>query len=226
MIKNLVTSSYIYVLMVDHSNDSNEYGLFTRIYRSKLYDLLQEVGIEYGNSSSVHPYISNPINMFLKEISVSNLNIKINEELDPMNTILPLKYSFKSGLYNNTEFTITLFETPNFQFYRTFLEYMKQLGLFTNTTNVNSNYIYSGNNKPNITNTSSLGISNYYKIKRLTVYNQVGTGDVGDDIELITFYNFFPVSVSLNVQQSVDTVEILTTSITFSADIQSIGLQT
>jgi len=52
--------------------------------------------------------------MFLKGISVSNLNIKINEELDPMNTILPLKYSFKSGLYNNTEFTITLFETPNF----------------------------------------------------------------------------------------------------------------
>jgi len=40
MIKNLVTSSYIYVLMVDHSNDSNEYGLFTRIYRSKLNDLL------------------------------------------------------------------------------------------------------------------------------------------------------------------------------------------
>ena len=222
MIKNLVTSSYIYVLMVDHSNDSNEYGLFTRIYRSKLNDLLQEVGIGYGNSSSVHPYISNPINMFLKGISVSNLNIKINEELDPMNTILPLKYSFKSGLYNNTEFTITLFETPNFQFYRTFIEYMKQLGLITDTSNVKNNYIYD--KKPSITDLS--GISNYYKIKRLTVYNQVGTSTKDDDIELITFYNFFPVSVSLNVQQSVDTVEILTTSITFSADIQSIGLQT
>jgi hypothetical protein len=52
--------------------------------------------------------------MFLKEISVSNISIKIGEELDPMNTILPLKYVYKSGLYNNVEFTITLFETPNF----------------------------------------------------------------------------------------------------------------
>jgi hypothetical protein len=114
MIKNLVTSSYIYVLMVDHAI-SNEYGLFTQVYRPMLKTLLKEVGIVYINEeNSVHPYISNPINMFLKEISVSNLNIKISEELDPMNTILPLKYSFKSGLYESTEFTITLFETPNF----------------------------------------------------------------------------------------------------------------
>jgi hypothetical protein len=39
MIKNLVTSSYIYVLMVDHAK-SNEYGLFTRVYRPKLKELL------------------------------------------------------------------------------------------------------------------------------------------------------------------------------------------
>jgi len=114
MIKNLVTSSYIYVLMVDHATNG-EYGLFTQIYRAKLQELLDEVGIQYNNlENSVHPYISNPINMFLKEISIGNFDLKINEELDSMNTILPLKYSFKSGLYENTEFTITLFETPNF----------------------------------------------------------------------------------------------------------------
>jgi len=100
--------------MVDHAK-SNEYGLFTRVYRHTLKDLLKEVGIEYGDGNNdVHPYISNPINMFLKEISISDFSIKVGEQIDPMNTILPLKYVFKSGLYNNVEFTITLFETPNF----------------------------------------------------------------------------------------------------------------
>jgi len=40
MIKNLVVSSYIYVLIVDHSTGSGEYGLFTRVYRPMLTSLL------------------------------------------------------------------------------------------------------------------------------------------------------------------------------------------
>jgi len=48
---------------------------------------------------------------------------------------------------------------------------MKTLGLITDTSTVNSNYLYSGRNDPSIINIKDKNISDYYKIKRLTIYN-------------------------------------------------------
>lgn len=207
MISNYILTSNVLINFVKGTLDTNNLDI-----EKMLKDLIISEDIIPSTVLNKNEYSSVSIfNQFLKEISIETQVLPVYKTESQLNPFKPIQRVYTNHLYESGKFSITVFETYNFQFYHTILKYLDQTGLLTQDNTklqkvVDNKYKYQ-----------SVDIN-------LVYYNDNQNQEQKEDTKTIaTFYNVFPYSVEITLPQTQQSTEPITTKINFISDVYIIN---